>query len=381
LTGFIVSMSSTAQALSNKTRVINMRRIWLKAHRWVALGVGWLLALVALIGALLIVAQPLDRLTHPQFFKVEASAVGSSAAAPSLESIRKQLIATFGSKASFTLRPPRAPDQTMWVIVRSEPWSGTVYLNPATGLEQGRRGEYEGVVNVLFKFHSALLLRDTGKTILAWIALSYLALLISGLVLWWPKHWPPALKIELRKGMLRGLFDIHRTGGAVLGLLIAISVATGAYMAWRPLSEFVTTLSGEKSIKPPKIPKGEPSQVAAISLDELVARAQTRFPHDPVGYIQIPAEANRPIRVRMRLADDPHPNGLTSVWLHPTTGAVLAVNRWNELDPGARAFSFIYPLHTGELGGVFLEAVAFVSGLALGMLGISGIWLWWRRRT
>lgn len=381
MTGLIISMFSTAQSLSKMTCVTNMRKIWLKVHRWVALGVGWLLALVALVGAILVVAQPLDRLIHPEFFKAERSAAGSATAAPTLESIRGKLTAEFGSKASFTLRPPRESDQTIWAIVRSEPWSGTVYLNPATGLEQGRRGEYEGVVNVLFKFHSALLLQDTGKAILAWIALSYLGLLISGFVLWWPKHWPPVLKVELRKGLLRGLFDLHRTGGAVLGLLIAISVATGAYMAWRPLSEFVTTLSGERSVKPPKLPKGEMSQVAAIPLDELVARAQARFPHDLVGFIQLPAEANRPIRIRMRLADDPHPNGLTSVWLHPKTGAVLAVNRWNKLDPGARAISFIYPLHTGELGGVFLEAVTFVSGLSLGMLGISGFWLWWRRRA
>jgi uncharacterized iron-regulated membrane protein len=125
----------------------------------------------------------------------------------------------------------------------------------------------------------------------------------------------------------------------------------------------------------------ESSKAAPVSLDELAARAQAQFPGDFIGYIQIPAESNRPVRIRMKLTDDPHPNGLTSIWLHPTTGAVLAVNRWNELDPGARAFSFVYPLHTGELGGVFLEAVIFISGLALGMLGISGIWLWWRRRA
>jgi uncharacterized iron-regulated membrane protein len=165
-----------------------------------------------------------------------------------------------------------------------------------------------------------------------------------------------------------------------LGVLIAVSVATGAYMAWRPLGEFVTTLSGARSVKPPKIAKGEPGGTV-MSLDEMVARAQARFPHDTVRLVQLPADADRPVRVRMRLADDPHPNGLTSVWLHPATGDVLAVNRWNELDPGARAISFVFPLHTGELGGIFLEALTFISGLALGMLGISGIWLWWRRRV
>jgi uncharacterized iron-regulated membrane protein len=381
LTGLLIFMFSTAQTQSQTTRMVNMRRLWLKAHRWLALGIGWLLALVALTGAILVVAPWLDRLLNPQLFKAEQGAAASSSAAPTLESIREQMIAGFGSKASFTLRLPRASGETLRVSVRGEPWSGTVYLNPATGQEQGRRGEYEGFVPVLFKFHSALLLKETGKAILAWTALAYLTLLVSGLALWWPKRWPPVLKIELRKGLLRSVFDLHRTGGAVLGVLIAVSVATGAYMAWRPLGEFVTMLSGAKPVKPPKIPKEEAGRAAAIPLDALVASAQARFPHDTVRLIQVPSEAGRPVRVRLRVADDPHPNGLTSVWLHPATGDVLAVNRWNELDPGARAISFVFPLHTGELGGVFLEALTFISGLALGMLGISGIWLWWRRRT
>jgi uncharacterized iron-regulated membrane protein len=364
-------------------RRINLRRIWLKIHRWVALSVGWILAAVGLMGAILIVAQPLDKWMHPEFFKADTASISPMASLPavSLQTIREQLTETFGNKVTFNMRPPRDAGDTFWVLVRGEPWSGTVYLNPVTGKEQGRRGEYDGFVNVTFKLHSALLLQDTGKAILAWISLAYLILLISGLVLWWPKRWPPSLKIELRKGVLRGLFDMHRIGGAVLGLLIAVSVATGAYMAWRPLGQFVTTLSGSKAIKPPAISKDDVAKGPAISLDELAAHAQAQFPDDQIGYIFLPVKKDQAVRVRMKLADDPHPNGLTSVYLHPKTGEVLAVNRWNELDPGARAFSIVYPLHTGELGGVLLEAVTFISGLALGMLGITGIWLWWRRRT
>lgn len=126
------------------------------------------------------------------------------------------------------------------------------------------------------------------------------------------------------------------------------------------MGEYVTALSGAKAIKPPKVPKGEKGQAATMSLDDMPARAQAEFPDDPIGYIQIPADPSRPIRVRMRLADDPHPNGLTSVWLHPKTGAVLAANRWNQRDPGARALSYVYPLHTGELGGIVLEALTLI---------------------
>jgi uncharacterized iron-regulated membrane protein len=41
----------------------------------------------------------------------------------------------------------------------------------------------------------------------------------------------------------------------------------------------------------------------------------------------------------------------------------------------------VFPLHTGVLGGVLHEIVTALLGLALGGLGVSGVWLWWRRRA
>ncbi len=228
--------------------------------------------------------------------------------------------------------------------------------------------------------HSSLLLEDTGKGVLAFVALSYLFMLVTGVVLWWPTRWPPSLRITLNRGLLRGLFDLHRTGGAVLGLLIAVSVATGAYMAWRPLGNVISTTVGQQPVKPPVVPKGVPSG-PRLSLDELVARAQQVFPGQPIGYVQVPAKPTRPMRVRFRLSDDPHPNGISSVWLHPLTGEVLAVRRWQDLDAGNGAVAVIYPLHTGVLGGVVNQVITALLGLALGGLGLSGIWLWWRRRA
>jgi uncharacterized iron-regulated membrane protein len=50
------------------------------------------------------------------------------------------------------------------------------------------------------------------------------------------------------------------------------------------------------------------------------------------------------------------------------------------VDPGAAAVAVIYPLHTGELGGWLLETAVALGGLVLAGLGISGLWLWWKRR-
>jgi uncharacterized iron-regulated membrane protein len=358
------------------------RHLWIKAHRWLGLGCGWLLVLVGLSGALLIVARPLDRLSHSQFFIAQPAMTATGMQPSSLPWTPAQLRDRFGQDASLTLRPPRDPEQTLWVMVRSPAWNGTVYLNPANGDEQGRRGEYEGLLNLLFKFHSNLFLQDTGRAVLAWVALGYLGLFVSGIILWWPKNWRGVLtlfRLERGRGLRRTLFDLHRLAGTLCGVMIVISVVTGAYMAWRPLAVWVTTLSGNKAIAVPSLSQSAIQPQDAVSVGELARRAHARFPDSMVGYIQLPAGGDRPVRVRLRLPDDPHPNGASSIWLHPLSGEVLAVHRRDQLDPGARAFSVVYPLHTGELGGVLLELATFIGGLALGLLGISGLWLWWGR--
>ena len=144
-------------------------------------------------------------------------------------------------------------------------------------------------------------------------------------------------------------------------------------------------VSGTQPTKAPKLPAlqvdADQEQLPKPpSLDTMVAKARAAMPDAQISFVQVQANAKQAMRIRFRAHDEPHPNGISSVWMDPRTGAVLAVQRWNEIDPGAGAAAIAYPLHTGELGGVALEIVAALNGVVLAGLGISGIWLWWRRR-
>jgi len=350
-----------------------LRSLWLHCHRWTALSLGWVLIVAGLSGAALVVAPPLDRWLHPHYFVARGDAAGGRVA---LEAVRRALAAEFGPAAALTFRPPREAGETLQVRVRGN-WRGTVFIDPASGREQGRRAQDEGFVDVLFGLHSALWMAARGKAVLACAAAAYLALLASGLVLWWPRRWPPPLRIEWRKGLLRALFDAHRIGGALLGLVLAVSVATGAFMAWRPIGGWINALA---RAAPPAVPALAGPPAPMLPLDGLVERAQAVFPGSRVGFVMLAPRADRPLRVRLRLPGEPHPNGMSNVWLDPRNGAVLAATPWRGLDPAGRLNTVIYPLHTGELGGVWLQAAVAAGGLALGALGGSGLWLWWRRR-
>jgi len=350
-----------------------LRSLWLTCHRWTALGLGWILILSGLTGSLLVVARPVDRWLHPDYFVAQQQ---SAAAQVSLEALRTRLALEFGPRAAFTFRPPRDDGATMEVLVRGA-WRGSLYLHPASGAEQGRRGEHDSAVSLLHGLHSALWLGQTGKAILALAALVYLLLAVSGIVLWWPRRWPPSLRIAFGKGLSRASFDLHRSGGIVFALLLAVSMASGAYLAWRPIGGWISWLAGAPVVSAPSLPAGTGP---ARSLDALAGAAQAAFPDGRIGLFLYTPQLDRPLAVRMHVPDDPHPNGRSMVWLDPRTGQVLASHRWNALDPGARINSIVFPLHTGELGGVAGETGVALLGLVLGMLGITGLVLWWQRR-
>jgi uncharacterized iron-regulated membrane protein len=353
---------------------MTLRRLWLQLHRWVALSLGWVLVFAGLFGSLTLVAKSLDRWVHPVLFH-DAVQLGPAAAA-SLDEIRARLEQEFGAGTAYSFRPPREADDTLSVLVRGS-WKGVVYFD-RSGHERGRRGQDEGAYRFLFELHSSMLLGDTGKAILTLAAAAYLILLVTGLVLWWPRRWPPSFRIHWRAGVLRASVDLHNTVGVLFGLVIAVSIATGAYLAWPPLRGFVTSMVGEAAVQAPKLPARTAG--APASLDRMMREAQSMFPQSMVSQIQVPSAPHQPVRIRLKLQDDPHPNGLTSVWFHPASGNVLKVARWSELNPGNRLMATMHPLHSGELGGPLLELVFGIAGMALSALGVAGLLLWWKRR-
>ncbi len=324
-------------------------------------------------GTLLVVAKPLDVALHPELF----NSSGSLRAA--LQPVVSRLRAEFGPQATFNIRLPADGQQSLQVAV-SGPWAGTVFVDAATAQELGRRAADEGVFNTLFELHSTLYAGDTGRATLACAALVYCLLLVSGLVLWWPRSWEHAFAVRSRLGSMVALRDLHRAAGAAVGWLVLVSVVTGAYMAWRPLANWVTYLSGAQVAASPALRTAIDPMAVPATIDVAVQRALEHWPGAKASVVHVPAPSVSAARVRMRLPDDPHPIGMSTVWLDPFSGSVRQARRWSELEAGSRAFSIIYPLHSGSLFGVVTLLVTFIAGVALAGFGCTGIWTWGRRR-
>jgi uncharacterized iron-regulated membrane protein len=384
---------------------------WLhKLHRWLGLLLALPLLALALSGALLAAGKPLDEWQHRSLFSVSATAVapGEDAFIAALDAVHADLRQRYGADAGFTLRLPQQPGQSLRVFVRApgfdgmafyepvvqtvpavpvEPLLGPTTTDPATAVARahwlGQRGRSEGWWPWLFELHSEAFAGERGKALLSISATLALGLLALGGALWWPRRGGPWFGVAWRSPAPRRWRDVHRVGGALaLPLLLAI-VLSGLYMAWQPIRAWVSQALHEPPVKPPALPKSASASASAaaagpVLLSTLVRRAQAPWPEGRVVYVTL--RPSQPTRVRVKLPQDPHPNGLSSVWLDPRDGRELARVRVDELDAGQRWVSWIYPLHSAQLFGPLQRGLWTLLGLALAMLVASGVWLWSRRR-
>ncbi|PNB44827.1 PepSY domain-containing protein, partial [Pseudomonas sp. FW305-130] len=80
-------------------------------------------------------------------------------------------------------------------VLRAEPWGG--YL-----------------MSWLYELHMHLLAGEIGSQIVGWSGFAMLVLLVSGVIVWWPRGpWRKALAFKRKAPPIRRLRDLHKLAG------------------------------------------------------------------------------------------------------------------------------------------------------------------------
>ncbi|PRP99990.1 hypothetical protein ENSA5_28050 [Enhygromyxa salina] len=152
----------------------------------------------------------------------------------------------------------------------------------------------------------------------------------------------------------KSLFKLHNAVGLGVLVLVLISAVTGAVLSFR----------GQLGYVPPSAP------VVAdhLPLEQIIARAEAAGDGSPATDVQLALEPEDPYLVW--LDDDAE----TEVYLDGA-GEVLATRegRWG-------LTRILFQIHTGELLGLFGQALMVAAALGLCLLGWSGFGMWRSRR-
>ena len=208
-----------------------MRNFFRKFHLWVSVPFGIVITITCFTGALLVFEK-----------EITALCVGDiTAVTPVGEPLPVSVIA---DKVDATLPADvdvkgvvvsSSPDEAYRVNL-SKPKKAAVYVNQYTGEVIGK-DERLPFFRTVFRLHRWLMDSNPGEGKVFWgkmivgaSTLAFVVILLTGLVIWWPRNrkmLKNRLQIALRKGKNRFWYDLHVAGGFYAMLLLLVMALTG----------------------------------------------------------------------------------------------------------------------------------------------------------
>ncbi len=361
------------------------RKVWRNVHISFGLVVGLLFVLTGLTGSLLVFYIEIDEWLNPEvtFSPTEESWQSYEdmfqalrTAHPTREhSWRLEVPSSQGRMITARYYKPKETADISFAPLM-------VWVNPHTVEIVSSRLWGTFPMTWLYNLHYRLLLDMTGKTILTFVGVCILFSLGTGVYLWWPttRNLRPAFTLQTNGSTKRVLYDLHKLNGIYALIFLLILVATGTLLDFPWVEPMVGSIS--QLYEPPRTDSVSNQVSARISVDQAVAIGQARFPNARVKWIETPNGLTGSYRINLWQQGEPSRRfPKTNVWIDQYTGHVLSSRDIKDDSAGDTFLRWLHPLHSGQVLGLPGRILVCLSGLIPLVLYVTGITMWWRRRT
>ncbi len=303
---------------------------------------------------------------------------------------------------------PASPQSAVRVLVGNDAQLIRVFVHPETLQVLKIEKEDGRLMRILFHLHGELLMGDRGSMIVELAASWAIVMMITGLYLWWPRGANGLAGIvypRLGRGKHLMWRDLHAVTGFWVAFFTLLLLLSGLPWAksWGGLLKEVRHFGEQVEVKQDwttgrsselterramNMPVGEHSMHGGhggmmmhgadyAALDRLVTTVQPLNLAAPV-LIAPPSRRapdwtarsdaqNRPLRVNLVLDGN--------------TGEIKSRKNFSDRLLLDRIIGIGVAAHEGQLFGWFNQALGVFTALGLLLVSVSGIVLWWERRS
>ena len=396
-----------------------MKKIFRKIHLWLSVPFGLIITLVCFSGAMLVFENEANEWFRRDLYYVETLKESPLPMDKLLEKVATTLpdsVAVTG--VSISSDPGRA-----YQVSLSKPRRASLYVDQYTGEVKGK-SERSGFFMFMFRMHRWLL--DSmnpgnegifwGKMIVGVSTLLLVFVLISGIVIWWPrtrKALKNSLKITATKGWRRFWYDLHVAGGmyALIFLLaMALTGLTWSFPWYRTAFYKVfgvevqqraaqgheqksdaqkrdTKLAAhrEKKREGNEVRKGERSgrpennhsdmySVTSpfVYWQEIYDKLKRQNPE----YKQISISSGTASVSFNRFGNQRASDRYS---FNTDNGEFTETSLYQHQDKSGKIRGWIYSVHVGNWGGMFTRILTFIAALLGAALPLTGYYLWIKR--
>ncbi|PSL49221.1 putative iron-regulated membrane protein [Chitinophaga niastensis] len=267
---------------------------------------------------------------------------------------------------------------------KKEKGGRTVFVNPYTGKVVELYSYQQTFYYQIFSLHRWLLAGATGKMITGISTLIFLFILITGIVLWWPKTrniFRQRLKVKWDGGWKRLNHDMHIVLGFYAAIFLFVAAFTGLIWSFEWFSKGMYAALGT-SPKATEAPVSAPAPVEnnkTISYEVALAQVKQQVP-DAVYYsLMAPKDTAASFMVSLLPANALHEGATSSYYLDQFSGKVLWSQTFAQRNLGQQIRGTIKPLHTGAIFGTPTKIFALIIALLGGTFPITGTIMWINR--
>ena len=396
-----------------------MKKIFRKIHLWLSVPFGLIITLVCFSGAMLVFENEANEWFRRDLYYVETV---KESPLP-MDKLLEKVATTLPDSVSVTGVSISSDPGRAYQVSLSKPRRASLYVDQYTGEVKGK-SERSGFFMFMFRMHRWLL--DSmnpgnegifwGKMIVGVSTLLLVFVLISGIVIWWPrtrKALKNSLKITATKGWRRFWYDLHVAGGmyALIFLLaMALTGLTWSFPWYRTafykvfgveVQQRAAQGHEQKSDAQKRDTKLAAHREKKREGNEVRKGERSRRPennHSDMYSVTSPFVYWQEIYDKLRRQNPEYKqisisSGTASVSFNrfgnqrasdrysfnTDNGEFTETSLYQHQDQSGKIRGWIYSVHVGNWGGMFTRILTFIAALLGAALPLTGYYLWIKR--
>jgi uncharacterized iron-regulated membrane protein len=285
------------------------------------------------------------------------------------------------NKAMELIHSEKIKGKEFYIKLFMNPYNGQVlYLN---------KNEFS-FFHFIIDLHVNLLMGETGRLIVDFATLIFLFLLITGVVLWWPKNksalrqrfkfnWKPTTKWKRKN------YDVHNILGFYASWVVIFMAITGLAwgFSWMDKGLYFVASGGKEFIDWPEVKsKSDIKSKTTLHVEDVIYQTTIAKYSDKFEYVYFyfPSDKTESVYASINNDNKVFYNS-KEYYYDQRTGDLLHTSDPEKYNGGEKLRSMYYDIHIGKILGLPGQFLVFFASLIVASLPVTGFMIWWGRRN
>ena len=375
---------------------MKIKKIVNKIHLWLGFAAGLVVVISMTAAAIFVWDEELTDWYYADYVFVEAG--GKALPVSELLAVARQALPGKKIYSSEIRNDPgrayaftaykRRKEASGWTYWDDHHYWYRIYVNPYTGQVTGVVNMLTNWIELTRRLHQNLLLRyRIGTWIVGIATLIIFVMVLTGLVLWFPKNLKvlkQRLKIKWKARWRRVNYDIHNVGGFYTHLVILLLATTGLVWTFDWWTDGIYRLLGND---PKEVFANRPSPLEWTG--KPTGRAEDLALHDAMHrrsgwvsiYLGLPrTDGEGEISAYVQFDGTTGWEESDQYTYHPITGELYWQKKQEEKLLGEKWRNSNYAIHVGSIYGLPTKILACFTALFCASLPVTGFLIWLGRR-